>query len=79
MWHSVWHEGDEPRYCLITSFESGPELEKWIWENDPVTSIDQSPLDPRVETEQRADGMARRAARTARYGYDPTRVAYDEA
>lgn len=27
MWHSVWHTDSQPRYCLINSFESGPELE----------------------------------------------------
>ena len=33
LWHAVWHNGDsytEPRYALITSFESGPELRSWI-------------------------------------------------
>jgi hypothetical protein len=30
LWHVVVHEGDAPRYALITSFESGPELEAWI-------------------------------------------------
>jgi len=30
LWHVVVHLGDEPRYALITSFESGPELEAWI-------------------------------------------------
>jgi len=31
--HVVWHDQDtytEPRYALITSLESGPELESWI-------------------------------------------------
>ena len=31
--HAVWHnieKYDEPRYALITSFESGPELQSWI-------------------------------------------------
>ena len=27
LWHAVWHPGPEPRYCLITSYESGPELD----------------------------------------------------
>lgn len=33
LWHAVWHDSDkysEPRYALIASFESGPELESWI-------------------------------------------------
>ena len=24
MWHSVWHQGPEPRYCLITSYDRVP-------------------------------------------------------
>ena len=30
LWHVVVHNGDAPRYALITSFESGPTLEQWI-------------------------------------------------
>jgi hypothetical protein len=30
LWHVVCHNGTEPRYALITSFESGPALERWI-------------------------------------------------
>jgi hypothetical protein len=26
----VCHTGDAPRYALISSFESGPALERWI-------------------------------------------------
>ena len=74
MWHSVWHAGDEPRYCLINSFESGPALEKWIFEHDPVTRVDSRPLDPGFLFEMEAEAMSRRDARTAHYGYDPTTV-----
>ncbi|MGH2828915.1 MAG: hypothetical protein ACRDJM_00375, partial [Actinomycetota bacterium] len=27
--HAVWHPGPEPRFALIVSFESGPDLERW--------------------------------------------------
>ena len=74
MWHSVWHTGDEPRYCLITSYESGPELEKWIFENDPTDEVEVPELDPVFAAEQEAQAQARRDARTAHYGYDPTTV-----
>jgi hypothetical protein len=74
MWHSVWHDGDEPRYCLITSFESGPALEKWIFANDPVTEVDSPELDPEVAEAAEREAQERRAARTAFYGYDPTTV-----
>jgi hypothetical protein len=30
LWHVVVHNGTAPRYALITSFESGPELDAWI-------------------------------------------------
>jgi hypothetical protein len=33
LWHAVWHNDQaytEPRYALIASFESGPELDSWI-------------------------------------------------
>jgi hypothetical protein len=30
LWHVVVHNGNAPRYALITSFESGPALERWI-------------------------------------------------
>jgi hypothetical protein len=30
LWHVVVHPGTAPRYALITSFESGPALERWI-------------------------------------------------
>ena len=36
LWHVVVHNGDAPRYALITSFESGPTLERWIDSQLPV-------------------------------------------
>jgi len=30
LWHVVVHNGTEPRYALISSFESGPTLDRWI-------------------------------------------------
>jgi hypothetical protein len=30
LWHVVVHNGTEPRYALISSFESGPALERWV-------------------------------------------------
>ena len=35
LYHAVWHQGDAPRYAMIASFESGPELETWIKSNLP--------------------------------------------
>jgi hypothetical protein len=37
LWHVVVHTGTAPRYALITSFESGEALERWIEsERQPV-------------------------------------------
>ena len=30
LWHVVVHNGDSPRYALITSVECTPELQDWI-------------------------------------------------
>ena len=74
MWHSVWHVGDEPRYCLINSFESGPALEKWMFERNPIAKVESAPLDPAFAKAMEDEAQQRRAARTAHYGYDPSRV-----
>jgi hypothetical protein len=74
MWHSVWHQGNDPRYCLILSYESGPELEKWIAGNHGVTSVPSAHIDSAYALEQRKAATERRDARTAFYGYDPTNV-----
>jgi len=74
MWHSVWHQGDEPRHCLITSVESGPALEKWVFENSPRTKVDSAFLDQGEAFRGETVAQERRAARTEYYGYDPTMV-----
>lgn len=43
-WHAVWHQGDEPRYCLITSWESGPELEAYIEKYHGKTKVPNYPV-----------------------------------
>jgi hypothetical protein len=35
LWHVVVHLGTGPRYALISSFESGPALERWIEQERP--------------------------------------------
>jgi hypothetical protein len=64
-YHAVWHPGDKPRYCLITSYESGPELDAWIQARNPVTSIPNHPIDPEVTAEGQAVAQAKRDARAA--------------
>ena len=38
LWHVVVHNADRPRFALITSFESGPTLERWI-DSQRVVSV----------------------------------------
>jgi hypothetical protein len=35
LWHVVVHNGTAPRYALISSFESGPALERWVASHRP--------------------------------------------
>ncbi|CAB4884814.1 unannotated protein [freshwater metagenome] len=74
MWHSVWHVGTEPRYCLINSFESGPALEKWLDATHAVTGAESAPIDGAMATDAEVEAQRRRAARTEHYGYDPSSV-----
>jgi hypothetical protein len=74
-YHAVWHPGDKPRYCLITSYESGPELDEWIQARGPVTRIDNYPIDPQVMAEGERVAEEKRQARAAALkarGEDPT-------
>lgn len=68
LWHAVWHPGSEPRYCLITSWESGPELGAYIDARNPVTRIAQASLDPAFVQSAADEVAARRAARAAALG-----------
>jgi hypothetical protein len=75
LYHAVWHPGDEPRYCLITSYESGPELDEWISARGPVARIVSGELDPEFAQAAYAAAQAKRDARAralAAQGADPT-------
>ncbi|GAA2247322.1 aspartyl/asparaginyl beta-hydroxylase domain-containing protein [Herbiconiux moechotypicola] len=64
-WHAVWHQGSEPRYCLITSWESGPELDAYIAAKHGEPHYATAALDPvfvqEAQTEVRRQ-LAERAA-----------------
>ncbi|MEX1105015.1 MAG: hypothetical protein WEB78_02350 [Ilumatobacteraceae bacterium] len=36
LWHVVVHNGTAPRYALITSLESSPQLEQWVQSQQPA-------------------------------------------
>ena len=64
-WHAVWHRGSEPRYCLITSWESGPELDAYIEKYNGTPRHATVPLDPKVVDEAQVDVRRRLSERAA--------------
>jgi len=64
-WHAVWHQGSAPRYCLITSWESGPALDDYIAEYHGTNEHENAPLAPEVIAEAQANVQRRLAERAA--------------
>jgi len=57
--------GDEPRYCLISRGESGPELDAYVSKLNPQTKAESRPLDPEFAARAYDEVAARKAARAA--------------
>jgi len=75
LWHAVWHPSDRARYCLITSYESGPELDAYITAKHGVSRVESAAIDARVQAEGEALAASKRAARAAALaaqGQDPS-------
>ena len=64
-WHAVWHRGSAPRYCLITSWESGPELDAYMTRHNGTNEHTNAPLDERVIEAAQAEVQRRLAERAA--------------
>ncbi|MFA7266611.1 MAG: hypothetical protein WC054_09895 [Candidatus Nanopelagicales bacterium] len=63
LWHAVWHPNtSRPRYCLITSYESGPNLESWIEARNPITRVESSAV-PAAELAESQRREAEKAAK----------------
>jgi hypothetical protein len=65
LWHAVCHPGAQPRYCLITSWESGPELASYIEKYNGVPFIESAPISQAAVDEAAAIVAQRRADRAA--------------
>jgi hypothetical protein len=63
LWHAVWHPGPAPRYCLITSWESGPELAAYVVQHHGVARVASRPLAPELVASAQAVVDAQRWAR----------------
>ena len=75
LYHAVYHPGDVARYCLITSWESGPELEAYITAKNGVSRVESLAMtDEEIAAgeELAAQKRAARAAALAARGQDPT-------
>jgi hypothetical protein len=44
LWHAVSHTGSAPRYCLITSWECGPELGAYIDQHNSASRVASMPI-----------------------------------
>ncbi|CAN5184276.1 hypothetical protein BH09ACT1_BH09ACT1_19460 [soil metagenome] len=64
-WHAVWQKGPDPRYCLITSWESGPELDAYIEKHHGTNEHTNPYLDPQKMAEAQAEVHRRLAERSA--------------
>jgi hypothetical protein len=67
LWHAATHLGSEPRYCLITSWESGPELDAYIAHHHGVDHVPNVEVPQDVLDAGQAEQARRIAARAAYY------------
>ena len=75
LYHAVYHPGDVARYCLITSWESGPELQAYISAKNGVSRVESLAMtDEEIAAGEdlAAQKRAARAAALAARGQDPT-------
>ncbi|WP_165063361.1 hypothetical protein [Marisediminicola senii] len=63
-WHAVWHKGPEPRYSLITSWESGPALDKYIEKHHGRNDHENPHLDQQLIDDAQASVQRRLAERS---------------
>jgi hypothetical protein len=72
-WHAVWQKGPEPRYCLITSWESGPALDDYIAAHHGRNEHQNAHLAPEVIAEAQANVQRRLAERAASIAFPGSR------
>ncbi|MCH9815674.1 MAG: hypothetical protein K0U64_04365 [Actinomycetia bacterium] len=65
LWHAVWHPGDKPRYCLITSYTSGPELDEYLTAKNAVDFVESMPMTDEEIAAGEAVAQGKRDAREA--------------
>ena len=66
-WHATWHAGSQPRYSLITSWESGPALDAYIEKYHGVNRVESYPVSQDILDAGYAEQARKDAARAAYY------------
>ena len=67
LWHAATHVGTEPRYNLITSWTSGPELDAYIEKYNGVNRVESFPVDQDILDAGYIEQARKDAARAAYY------------
>ena len=67
LWHAATHIGNEPRYCLINSWESGPELDAYLEKYNATKEYEQFYVPQDVLDAGQVEQERRLAARAAYY------------
>lgn len=68
LWHAVWHPGPDLRYCLITSWESGVDLQEYIDARHPVARVENVPIDAQMAAAAEQAVADKRAERARQSG-----------
>ena len=67
LWHAATHVGTEPRYNLITSWTSGPELDAYIEKYNGVNRVESFEVDQDILDAGYLEQARKDAARAAYY------------
>ncbi len=67
LWHATAHNGAEARYSLITSWESGPQLDAYIEKYNGVSRVPNVEVSAEILDAGQAEQTRRIAARAAYY------------
>jgi hypothetical protein len=67
LWHAATHVGTAPRYNLITSWTSGPELDAYIEKYHGVNRVDNFEVDQDILDAGYLEQARKDAARAAYY------------
>ena len=67
LWHAATHLGTDPRYCLITSWTSGPELDEYMEKHNAVSRVANVDVAQDVLDAGQAEQSRRIAERAAFY------------